>query len=134
MNTRDWKNATPEQLNFWNLCNTKIAWNTITPLNYVGVVAASEFTVYDAAKLYLALILSCGHTGSADASTFSINLYNEANAVHNYLINQVLSWDVTAAAFKFSGNSYEYHNIWFSRIVVSKYTWMRFNGYKLTIV
>lgn len=132
MNTIDWKNATPEQINLWKRCSALIGWNTIIPIFYQGVIAASEFTVYNAAKLYIALEIT-----ALDVSTpilGYIELYNIANAINGHIGNSSIYWDVTAAAAKYANSSVTEKNIYFSRIVAAAYTNMKFNGYRLTTV
>jgi hypothetical protein len=134
MNTLSWKNATPEQKNFWNLTKIRlVGWNTITPLFFGGAIAASEFLIYDAAKLYIALELEI--TGQVVTATVgSITFYNEANVAGRVMTNESLAWDVTAAAFKMQTNPIMLKNQYFGRIVVTQYASMKFNGYRLNII
>ena len=134
MNSTDWKNATPAQLNFWRLANTKIAWNTITPMFYQGPVAGSEFLVYAATKIYLGLEVDfCDRLGAASATTGLITLYDEANAVMTYYRNNGLAL-TSADVQQFAIDTLQLQNIFFARVLVSNYSQIRFNGYKLTIV
>lgn len=134
MNTADWKNATPEQINFWKLTNIRlVGWNTITPLFFSGVIAASEFLVYDAAKLYIALEFEI--TGTVVTATVgTVTFYNEANVAGRVVTNESLAWDVTAAAFKMQTNPIFFKNVYFGRIAVSQYAGIKFNGYRLNII
>ena len=101
MITQDWKNATPEQMNLWNLCNGLIAWNTITPLYYCGAVAGSEFLVYAATKIYICLEFCVNKTAAASATVGQAQFYDVANAVFMFTQNNAIGWDTTAAAYKF---------------------------------
>jgi hypothetical protein len=125
MNTLDWINATPEQKNFWKLASAKLAYATITPMFYQGVIAGTEFLTYDAAKLYIALELEFGAAASA-ASQSSIGLYDETNTLSFNPAN-----DYTYAVNIFIGNSFAGKNYYFSRFITVNIANMKFNGYKL---
>jgi hypothetical protein len=125
MNTLDWKNATPEQLNFWRIAKGKLAYATITPMFYCGVIAASEFLTYDATKLYIALELEfCGFISNASQS--QVQLYDESNAQNFMLCN-----DFTYAVNIFMANNLQVKNHYFGRFSVININYMKFNGYKL---
>lgn len=127
MNTLNWQNATPEQLLLWDIAKLKVAYSSITPFNFSGAIAGSEFLTYTANKLYIGLnvIFSNGY-GSATMNR--IVLYNEANAVASTLSGAGAYWD---GALKYNGSDINVNNIWFSRIVADIYANIYFLGYKL---
>jgi len=132
MNLQSWINATPEQINFWNQVKGIIAWNTITPLFYQGTIAGSEFTAYDADKLYIALELSASSSTGFGTSAGTIALYDELNAVSFYGRNNDIG--LTAADVKtYTINNVVLKNVYFGRIVVGSLTQMVFNGYRLDV-
>jgi len=133
MNTIDWKYASPEQINFWKHVRGLIAYTTITPLYYSGVFLGSEFLVYNAGKLYMALELNFNGATVPQPPPQYVETHNMADAANNYHSNQTLAWDVTAAAFKTTLNDINLKNIWFSRIVTAGYSSIMFNGYRLNV-
>lgn len=134
MKNPDWKNATPEQLLLWQHAETLIAWNTPEPLFYQGVIAGSEFLIYDAAKLYICLDFDCGNTNNASNSTTRIEFYNQANVLSHVCKNLSLVYEPVIPGIWHDGNNYNLKNICFARMVAWTYTHMRFVGYRLTIV
>jgi hypothetical protein len=133
MNTLDWKNATPEQINFWNQCQGLIAWTTITPLFYQGTIAGSEFLVYSAAKMYIALEFEASGDTSADVGVSYITFYGLGDAVIRVAGNVVPVWHATEAAVKYSNNVMQLKNLYFFKITNSTYPFLKFNGYRLNI-
>lgn len=134
MKTLDWKNATPEQINLWNLCNGLIAWTTITPLYYEGAIAGSEFLTYNAGKLYIALDCKITATTIISGGSAFVALYNMANALSIVLYNIFPYWNTTAVDAWYEHNQIESKNFWFSRIVDGGiYNRILFNGYRLNV-
>jgi len=135
MRTSDWLNATPEQKNLWRIASALIAWNTITPIYYEGAVAGSEFVTYAATKLYICLdlVLNVNFSG-ATVNAASLATYDIANAQKSSSYLNFPVWDTTAAALKYNAPELLCQNIWFSRITVVTYIFMKFNGYRLTII
>ena len=129
------RNFTPEQMNMWRNASGLIAWNTCTSIFYQGVLAASEFTVYNAAKLYIALEFESS-SGSGPIATMNfVAFYNIANAVCSMILNNIVVWDGTAAAFRFCENYIQIKNIYFSRITTSVGNqYIKFNGFRLTTI
>ena len=133
MITDSWKNATPEQINLWKYAKGLIAYNTITPIYYSGLIAGSEFLTYAATKLYVCLSLHVSFC-AVSVNVPNILIYNEANVAIENMAKFVAFWDATAAAVKYTGTSGYKNNFYFGRIVPTTYVNMSFNGYKLTIV
>ena len=121
MQSKLWRNATPEQHNLWRQASALIAWNTITPIFYQGTTFGTEFLVYDAAKLYIALEFMPMY----NAAIVSIDLYNIANAV----FSQILSGAIGTGL-----QEYNVKNCYFSRILPSAACYIKFNGYRLTTI
>jgi len=135
MNTTDWRNATPEQKNLWRAIPAIFAFNTIEPFCYTGAMVGNELTVYDAAKLYFCLKFSGSYTTATPLATYGWAIfYNEANVAHKYIVNEAICWDVTAAVLKAVLNALSDRVFYFSRVSMSIYTMIEFNGYRLTIV
>jgi hypothetical protein len=132
MITRNWRYASPEQKNFWALCNGKIAWTTITSLYFQGAIAGSEFLTYNAGKLYIALELKFGAHANTGANPGTIEVYNEANAASFYMHNNTVHFNVAA---QYTSNYMLIENIYFGRIASDNavYDYFVFNGYRLNV-
>jgi len=118
----------------FNYANTLIAWNTITPIFYMGVIAGSEFLTYDADKLYVCLEFKAGYSVSYQANPANIQFYDENNANAFYLNMNTPYWDATAALVKFANQAVFMNNFYFGRILQAVNNYMCFNGYKLEII
>lgn len=127
MNTFDWRNASPEQFNFWKLASAKLAYTTITPMFFEGAIAGSEFLTYDAAKLYIALEIQFG-PAAIDATSNNVSFYDEANVLCYAFANNTILYN---AANYFNGNSGLIKNIYFGRIITTDINYLIFNGYRL---
>lgn len=100
----------------------------VEPLYYQGVIAGTEFLTYAATKLYLCLFLFSSPSNGGAVQTA---LYNEANAVSSTTSDIIAYWNGAAAVY-YSNTSFLYNN-YFSRIV-SGYTYILFNGFRITLV
>jgi hypothetical protein len=131
----DWRNATPEQNNLWRIARALIAWNTCTPIYYEGAIAGSEFVTYNAAKLYICLDLVVNvNFSAATVNAGALVTYDIANAAKSQEYLNFPVWNTTAAALYYNVPSFRLVNIYFSRITVTTYVFMKFNGYRLTTV
>jgi hypothetical protein len=104
-------------------------------LHYEGLLAGSEFLTYAADKLYIALSVEFSQAlGVPLVSNAGAILYDEANAANSYFIDNVAAyWDATAAAYKVCRTcSLVHHLLWFSRVTVTYWTNIIFNGYRIT--
>jgi hypothetical protein len=129
MNTFLWRNATPEQLNLYNLVIAKLtAPVTITPQYFNGANAASEWATYVAKKIYLTLALIIDYQ-VAGAALPSVAIYDENNALVDTFTNA--NGFYTGAAVNYIGNTLILNNLYFGKIVLTGYTNIKFNGYKL---
>ena len=131
MKNINWKNATPEQLLLWKHASGLIAYNTIEPVVFFGAITASEFTIYAATKLYIALECNFNGIRGNSAVTLSIILHNEADAACAGMVNGGTFWDT---ATKYYINNIDVKNFYFSRLIAAGYYFMIFKGYRLTIV
>jgi hypothetical protein len=135
MENIEWTNSTPEQRNFWNLCNGLIAWNQITPLYYDGLLAGSEFGIYIATKLYMAFELNLQFNSMpANATPGGVNLMNLVNVSKAILTNNHPVWNTTTAAVYYCNGEVSAVNVWFSRLTATNYQRLKFNGYRLDII
>jgi len=135
MNTIDWKNATPEQKLLWDYASGLIAYNTIEPLVYSGVILGSEFLTYNADKLYICLEGVFSYTLNGPiGGTPGIVFMDEANAAINATYEFSAYWDATAANYRMQLNPARVKNTYFSRITNATYSQIKFIGYRLTIV
>jgi hypothetical protein len=132
MNSVDWKNATPEQKNLWKYASSLIAYTTITPLFYNGPLVGSEFSVYNAGKLYIAIDGFCS-AGGVSVVRGQVLLYDMANAITMSIENNSLVWNVTTAAINYQIDTAYIKNNWFSRISLVAYNYICFNGYRLNV-
>lgn len=133
MKSINWENRSADQVELWNHAQALIAWNTLTPLYYQGVIAGSEFLTYDVNKLYICLDFKAARPPALLADLASITVYKIGNIVsHTFEWNQP-AWDVTAAGMRYINNDIVRHNFYFVRIVAAQYETMMFNGYKLTV-
>ncbi len=133
MKTIDWKNATPEQINFWRNVKGLIAWNTITPVYFNGLIAGSEFLTRLATKLYVALEVEFSASAGPGGDGGLITLYDEGDVIVHYLHQNSMAMDIADTPWLTINTVYA-RNLYFSRIDTVAYETMRFNGYRLTIV
>jgi hypothetical protein len=129
----DLKNALPNFLNLWNNVSNKINYNTVAPLYYSGTVAGSEFTLYNAGKLYICL--ECMFTGAAAVFTGVpyVEITDDKNVDQFYPTNGFPYWDATANSQKALLTTMQLKNIYFGRVVSNGYIYMSFNGYRLDV-
>ena len=129
MNTVKWRNQGAESKILWDHLRTFFNITLIEELFYQGVIAASEFTVYAATKLYFPLNISFNSSYASVAAHPYCRLFNEANALFFIMghVNMVFN-----GAAGHSNSCDEYYNYYFSRIEVSQISYMKFIGYRLT--
>lgn len=133
MKNINWNNATPEQKVLWDEVSALIAFNTITPINFMGLIAGSEFIVYAATKLYIGLQIITN--GTIPSTVYpSLTLYNELDQARMVLQNNCTYWNASTAAVNYSANSCVTNNVWFSRIVNTNILQFAFIGYRIEIV
>jgi hypothetical protein len=131
MNSEDWKNALPEEINLWRRTSNLIAWNTIERQFYQGVIAGSEYLVYNAGKLYIGLEVQFSCTVAEAAAFYVVDFFDMANAL-NYQATNTIGY-YNGAAVRYVNNSLVVKNIYFSRVDPAPAVYMIFNGYKLVV-
>jgi hypothetical protein len=105
----------------------------VEPLFFQGLIAGTEFLTYAATKLYICLSINFGYTVTVTAAGNNVVYYNEANANFHYANKNAAFWDAGAAAQRFLAMSYTDYNLYFSRFIVTVYTSILFNGYRITL-
>ena len=122
-----------EKLLFNYVSSLLVGVQTITPLVYQGPLVGSEFLVYSAKKLYIALSLNASSDNSLGTDPCGLELFDAANAVNSGYNN--LNVDALAS---YHYNDINIDNVFFSRVrtdlsVGNVYLYIRFIGYKITI-
>jgi hypothetical protein len=135
-------NATPEQVllinHFYASFNNRNAVNrrivNVELLNYQGASGGSEFVTYAATKLYLCFKLEASTTPAnvPNVTPNGISIYNEVNAIFEYLYN--VSNLYTGAAYSYAHNVCNKTNFYFSRIGTGQYSFIQFIGYRITLI
>ena len=135
--------TTPEQANFINWFYSyfniggKVAHRTILnvePLFYQGVIAGTEFLVYSTTKLYLSLNTEfAGQLYNVYSGSGEMQLYNENN-VASFRSDNYLMQYVNAGLELATYNNSVLLNSYYSRIDPGVLvTYMKFNGYRITL-
>lgn len=127
------KSATPEQKILWNylflLCGERMS---IAQLFYQGPSAGTDFLTYRARRLFFALELQAGQTsGGGQLNSPLITLYDQTNVISLYIPSATGYWNGTTAALNYLPVAIETHNVYFSRILLSVYTYVKFVGYRI---
>lgn len=132
MLTINWKNATPEQLVLYQHLNHTFDITVIEPLYYQGIIAGSEFLVYDVAKIYLCLDIT--FTTSSGVNTVPANnSFLDENNLDFYYSNTPSLVD-NVGVVNYCYNDATSKNLYFSRFTNAfPYLYVKFNGYRLTI-
>jgi len=105
--------------------------DTVTELVYEGLIAGSEFLVYNANKLYICFDLNINFNSSAGATHGLINFFDEGNAANMYGQNNSITYEAVAAAIWYGKNNLNIKNLYFSRFVIATYNYMKFIGYRI---
>ena len=114
------------------IANKKIV--NVEPLFFDNLIAGSEFETYAATKMYIALSLYINDSFGATTTTAQIFFYDFTNTVNMSSFNAAPVWDTTAALMKYIQLLTSYNNIYFARFTVTLYRYMRFIGYRITLV
>lgn len=134
---------TPEQKilvqSFYDTFDSRNAANrliiNVEPLCYIGASNGSEFIVYAATKMYICFSFAgrlVSTNVQATATTF--NFYNSADAVYYTGINELISYNTTTATMNFLMNNVIVDNIYFSRVLPLAPSYIKFIGYRITLV
>ena len=105
----------------------------VEPVLFEGVIAASEFTVYAATKLYLCFDFVAVYDGGSGTANAYVLFYNENNAINFVTQNKSIAYNSIAPAIEYQKNDTNIKNIYFSRIVQTVYNYMKFIGYRITL-
>jgi hypothetical protein len=105
----------------------------VEPLFFQGTIAGTEFLTYGATKLYLCYSVDLQNATAHGEVEGNVIFYNEANAVSFNAKNQNAYWEVVGAKDEFSLNPIALKNLYFSRIAISIYDSIIFNGYRITL-
>jgi hypothetical protein len=125
--------ASPEQRLIWNyLFLTFGERMSIGQLFFQGGIAGTEFLTYVARTLYFALEISGSATGAAGGTPAVFAFYNENNVVSTYLRANGLTWLTSTLTYAYIHDTAKSKNLYFSRIVASNYTAIKFIGYRIT--
>lgn len=134
-------NMTPEQKimmsSFYSTFDNRSAANkkiiNIEPLYFNGSVSISEFYIYSINKMYCALYLSFSTDPAhiESAAPIAITLYDENTIISQYFNNQNSIFNVTE---KFITNSLFSINDIFSVITVTNTIYIKFIGYRITLI
>lgn len=128
------KAATPEQRLLWNY--VFLRWGeriAISQFHYYGAPGGVELATYSANKIYFAYQINISAYSTLGANAPQLILYNEANAAKFYLEKNVVMWDATAAAARFTAQSNTINNILFSRWAAITMPFAEFIGYRIAI-
>jgi len=96
--------------------------------------AAVQLIPYVANVLYLCLEFTIVGTDFSDLVPTWCTLYNENDLASYVLTNGVISFDPVAAAPNYMGNNAELKNFYFSHIAPSNVGYIKFNGFKVTLL
>ena len=107
----------------------------VEPLLYEGVLAASEFLIYEAGTLYLCFSFDGSYNGTVYGVNYNLSFYNEANVVNFFSHNMSITYDSVAPSIRYSGNNLRLKNFYFSRILnaANVYSHIKFIGYRITL-
>lgn len=130
--------TTPEQeillSHFYNVFDSGAAANrniiNVEPLYYEGVIAGTEFLTYAATKLYVCYSLTLNWFSNSLTDNYCVTFDESNNAISRYSNS---SGYFDGIAVQFVTNKLNISNIFFSRIAVSIFINMNFNGYRITL-
>lgn len=136
MKTIDWKNATPEQIIFWNKVRSEAIFSSIVPFCFQGLWTGSIFETYVVGTYYAALQLDFGGIEVPELSTtMPVDLRGFANSTINGFVcdNSSCFNDPVAAKNYQNQNVIHLKNIAFSWGDAVYFTHINFIGYILTV-
>ena len=101
-------------------------------LAYQGIIDATEFEIYAATKVYLCYSLVSSHATEDLPTIFpSVDTYNEGNVISGRFSN--VQYLHVGVQDEFYCNSFELTNLYFSRLAVIGYSYIKFLGYRVTL-
>lgn len=110
--------------------NRRIA--NVEPLFFIGAVAGTEFLTYAATKLYLCFEYSFSNA-VAQVALPAAYLYDENNVNNFHYVAHMPYYDTSVPAARYLIQCPIYYNVYFSRVALTGYTYMKFNGYRVTL-
>jgi len=127
------KSATPEQKVLWQSVRQITGENAaIQQFLFFGPFAGTEFLTYSPNRLWLALEMTVSNQiTTANSNPGKVDLYNELNILATTLNNNSIIYDSVAALPKYYMNCVNEKNIYFSRIVGTTMSLMKFIGFKI---
>ena len=114
------------------IANKKII--NVEPLFYTGLSLGSEFAIYSAQKLYIFLTLNMSSAAALTAIGNNPVLYNELNLQYYSYYNANIGYDSVAIIFRAINNNINDINGYFFRIAPNGYTYLKFIGYRVTLI
>lgn len=134
-------NISPETVlminNFYSTFDNRSAANrritNVEPLFYIGAIAGSEYLTYAVTKLYLCFHINIDSSNAATINHPVITFHSELNVGFQYTSNGYPAWDNTAGNMKYHPADISVTNLYFSRLVTSVYTNIKFIGYRITL-
>ena len=106
----------------------------VQPLYYAGAIAGTEFLTYADTKMYICYNFFCSNITNHGEVEGNVSFYNEANTLSVGIKNQNAYWEADGRKDEFCMNPIELKDFYFSRFTVSIYTYMVFNGYRITLL
>jgi hypothetical protein len=102
----------------------------VEPLFYNGLLAGTEFLVFNINKLYLTYSLKFDTNASSSASQGFVDIMDETNTAYFRMGNIFPIFD---GSTKYNNNQCEIFNVYFYRALVVNLFGMVFNGYRITL-
>lgn len=107
----------------------------IEPFFYQGIQAGSELLVYAANKLYICFEFDAKEiSGTGLAGAALISFYDAANAAFYYYNHTFAYYDTAIPAVRYIPTDWINKNFYFSRLALLNYDYLRFVGYRVTLV
>jgi hypothetical protein len=134
-------NMTPEQKIltswFYSQFDNRSAVNrriiNVEPITLI-IAVGGECSVYAATKLYLCLSFVTDAPNAGAGNVLTNVFYNEANAAFFTLSFACYYYDTVNLTFKGQMQSHELKNFYFSRLVATGFAFIKFIGYRITLV
>lgn len=135
MNSETLKYANAAEANLWRyVTGLLVGVQTITPLYYNGLSVGTEYLTYSAKKLYIALdFIAYYASGTPMLAAALVTFHDQNDAISSYGYKSYPVWETVVPEMRVSNHEYKAQNFFFSRIELSTYSRIRFNGYKITI-
>lgn len=123
-----------EQSNLWSYVRRLYPnISRIQPVYFQGLIAGSEFLTYNANKIYICLDEAYLSNQSVLSGNYTVTHYDQLNNSLGAESFQIPIWNTTLADYRYVYVTLKNKNIYFSRISATNYTYMKFNGFRLTI-